>query len=140
MNEWLALLVGTLGIWRVTHLVTVEEGPFHVFAWLRMCAARRPGSYGQELLGCHYCASLVVAAPVATLLASDWRYGLILWPALSAGAVLLERYAGLHLPDLVDEPLAQAGEHATEENHVRLRTIKSADGGELEAPQGRATA
>jgi hypothetical protein len=44
-----------------------------------------------ELLACFYCLSLWIAAPLAAFLGSDWRDRLLLWPAISAGAVLLER-------------------------------------------------
>ena len=56
---------------------------------------RRSAGTGQfgELLSCFYCLSLWIAAPFAWLLADGWRHRLLLWPALSAGAILLERIA-----------------------------------------------
>jgi hypothetical protein len=44
-----------------------------------------------ELLACFYCLSLWIAAPLALVLAHGWGERLLLWPALSAGAILLER-------------------------------------------------
>jgi hypothetical protein len=43
------------------------------------------------LLDCFYCLSLWVAAPLGFLLGENWRERVLLWPALSAGAILLER-------------------------------------------------
>ena len=40
---------------------------------------------------CFYCLSLWVAIPFALFLGGGWGERLLLWPALSAGAILLER-------------------------------------------------
>ena len=83
---WLAL--GALSVWRITHLLAAEVGPGDLFARLRQRAGS--GFWGR-LLDCFYCLSLWVAAPFALLLARGWREGILLWLALSAGAILLER-------------------------------------------------
>jgi hypothetical protein len=83
---WLAL--GVLGVWRVTHLFAAEDGPWYVLAHLRR--ALGSGFWG-ELMACFYCLSLWVAAPMAACLGESWPERLLLWPALSAGAILLER-------------------------------------------------
>jgi hypothetical protein len=83
---WLAL--GILITWRVTHLISIETGPWRLFEKLRRLAGS--GALG-ELFACFYCLSLWIAAPLAVLLGSGWRHRLLLWPALSAGAILLER-------------------------------------------------
>jgi hypothetical protein len=44
-----------------------------------------------SLLDCFYCLSLWIAAPAALVLAERWKERLFLWPALSAGAILIER-------------------------------------------------
>jgi len=44
-----------------------------------------------HLLDCFYCLSLWFAALFAYFLAGPWRQRLLLWPALSGGAILLER-------------------------------------------------
>ena len=83
---WLAL--GILCVWRVTHLLNAEDGPWNIIEWLR----RRAGAgFWGELLDCFYCLSLWVAAPLAALLGTGIKDRLLLWPALSAGAILLER-------------------------------------------------
>jgi hypothetical protein len=82
------LLVGTLGTWRLTHLITAEDGPWQVVARLR----RRAGSgFWGGLMDCFNCTSLWMAAPVALLLGDTWVHGGLLWLACSAGAILLER-------------------------------------------------
>jgi hypothetical protein len=82
------LLLGVLVTWRITHLFSTESGPWDVLGKFRGLA--RTGVFA-ELLGCFYCLSLWIAAPLAWLLADGWRHRLLLWPALSAGAILLDR-------------------------------------------------
>jgi hypothetical protein len=83
---WLAL--GILAVWRITHLLQAEDGPWDFVVRLRRQAAA--GFWGR-LLDCFLCLSLWIAAPVALLIAERWLEALLLWPALSAGAILLER-------------------------------------------------
>lgn len=82
------LILAVLVTWRITHLLSTESGPWDVLGKLRRLAGA-----GQiaELLSCFYCQSLWIAAPFAWLVADGWRHRLLLWPALSAGAILLER-------------------------------------------------
>lgn len=82
------LVIGTLAVWRVTHLLHVEDGPGRVLAGLRHLAGRlRLG----RLFDCFYCLSLWLALPFAALWRPGLRDGLALWLALSGGAILLER-------------------------------------------------
>jgi len=91
MDQGLSLggaAVATLAIWRLTHMLWAEDGPWEVFARLRKLAG--PGAIGR-ILDCFNCLSLWVALPFAILLANGWLSGFILWLALSGGAILLER-------------------------------------------------
>lgn len=82
------LVAAILATWRLTHLVAAEDGPWDVVARLR----RRAGAgFWGRLMDCFYCLSLWIAFPVAWLVGDDWRSRLIAWPALSGGAILLER-------------------------------------------------
>jgi hypothetical protein len=82
------LIVGTLSVWRVTHLFAAEDGPWQLLAWFR----RRAGvGFFAGLLDCFYCLSLWIAAPVAWLIGESWKERALLWLALSGGAILLER-------------------------------------------------
>lgn len=83
---WLALSM--LAIWRITHLLSAEDGPWDVVIRLRKSAG--DGFWG-ELFDCFYCLSLWIAVPFACWLGEDWKEKLVLWPALSAGSILLER-------------------------------------------------
>jgi hypothetical protein len=85
------LVIGTLVVWRVAHLFYGEDGPWKLLVRLRRAAGN--GFWG-SLLDCFYCLSLWMAAPLAWLLGTGWKERLLLWPALSAGAILLERVTG----------------------------------------------
>src|SRR5437667_1310600 len=84
--EW--LLLGVLCVWRLTHLLVAEDGPWRSLAVLRAAAG---GGFWGALLDCFYCLSLWVSLPLALLIGTNWAERLALWPALSAGAILLER-------------------------------------------------
>jgi hypothetical protein len=82
------LLLGVLGVWRITHLLQAEDGPWRIVVRLRQIAGN---TFWGELLDCFYCLSLWIAAPFALGLGTGWKDRLLLWPALSAAAILLER-------------------------------------------------
>jgi hypothetical protein len=113
---WLAL--GILAVWRVTHLLSREDGPWDLSARLRRHAGQ--GFWGR-LLDCFYCMSLWVSAPFALLIGDSARHILFLWLALSAGASLLERLTE-RTPEV---PPAIWMEHQ-EDSHDLLRETESA--------------
>jgi hypothetical protein len=88
---WYGLVVGTLAVWRVTHLLQAEDGPGDVVVRLRSAAGA--GFWGR-LLDCFYCLSLWTAAPAAALIGRTSAEKLLLWPALSGAAIMLERLTG----------------------------------------------
>lgn len=84
------LVLGILSVWRVTHLLNAEDGPWNLVTRLR----QRAGSgFWANLLDCFYCLSFWIAAPLAYLIGGGWFERVLLWLALSAGAILLERLA-----------------------------------------------
>lgn len=104
------LVLGILCVWRITHLLQAEDGPWDLVVHLRRGAGE--GFWGR-LLDCFYCLSLWIAAPFAYFLAEQWTERLLLWLALSAGAILLERVtAGRHdtppAPYVEDDEAADA--------------------------------
>jgi hypothetical protein len=83
-------LLGVLCVWRLTHLLQAEDGPWDLARRLRRAAGDGEGFWGR-LLDCFYCLSLWIAAPFAWILGAGLGERLLLWPALSAGAILLLR-------------------------------------------------
>lgn len=82
------LIVGILIVWRVTHLFQAEDGPWDLVVRLRQAVGN--GFWG-ALMDCFYCLSVWVAAPVAVFVGETPIEWLLLWPALSGAAILLER-------------------------------------------------
>ena len=98
------LVLGLLALWRLTHLIQAEDGPWDLVVRLRRRAGE--GVLGR-LLDCFYCLSLWLAAPLAYALGQSLAEQLLLWPALSGGAMLLERLSaprdgGVPVPYLED--------------------------------------
>jgi len=83
-----ALALGALAVWRITHLLNAEDGPWDVFVRLRRLAG---DGFWAHVLDCFKCLSLWVAAPFALVLATSASECLLLWPALSGAAILLQR-------------------------------------------------
>lgn len=81
-------LLGTLAVWRITHLLNAEDGPGDLVVHLRRFAG---GGFWGQALDCFYCLSLWAAAPFAIFLSKKPVERILLWPALSAGAILIER-------------------------------------------------
>jgi len=82
------IALATLCVWRITHLLQAEDGPWDVVVRLRRAAG---GGFAGKLLDCFYCLSLWISAPFAWGFGETWRERLLLWPALSAAAIFLER-------------------------------------------------
>jgi hypothetical protein len=84
-----AFCVASLATWRLAHFLHAEDGPWHAAARLRrVLGSRRVG-----VLDCFFCVSVWTALPAALLAGTSRRQVLLLWPALSAGAILLEHAA-----------------------------------------------
>jgi hypothetical protein len=95
MGVWYRLVLGALVTWRLTHLLNAEDGPWQVFVKLRRAAGN--GFFG-ELLDCFYCLSVWMAAPFAYLFGETWTERLLLVPALSALAIIIERLTATEPP------------------------------------------
>jgi hypothetical protein len=96
-------VVGILGVWRITHLLAVEDGPGATIARLRAIVRDRVAA---NLLECFECASLWVSAPFAVALGREWTEQLLLWPALSGAAIVLDR-----IVERTSSPVALYTEH-----------------------------
>lgn len=83
---WLTL--GILAAWRIAHFLHAEDGPFDVSVRLRKLAGS--GMIGRAF-DCFYCLSVWVGAPISAGIGQSAKEMLFLWPAISAGACLLER-------------------------------------------------
>jgi hypothetical protein len=102
---WLAL--GVLAVWRVTHLLNAEDGPWDLMVRFRLWLAA--GFWG-SLLDCFYCLSLWLALPLAAAIGETGWERLLLWPALSGGAILLQRLTEPAIPAATVESILETDE------------------------------
>lgn len=80
--------VAALAVWRLTHLLVSEDGPWDAVARLR---AKLGDTFWGRLMDCFYCLSLWIAAPLAPFIGRTWAEVGLVWLALSGAACLLER-------------------------------------------------
>jgi hypothetical protein len=85
---WLTL--GVLGVWRVTHLLQAEDGPADLIVRLR--AALGHSVFGR-VMDCFLCLSVWTALPFALWCGETWKERALLWPAFSAGAIMLQLWS-----------------------------------------------
>lgn len=104
------LVLGILGVWRITHLLNQEAGPAEMLSRLRRWLGS--GLFGQ-MLDCFYCLSLWIALPFAALIGHTWFERLLLCPAFSGATILLEKMSAQTQP-----PAAGYYEEEAEEKHV----------------------
>ncbi len=121
---WLTL--GMLCTWRITHLLQAEDGPWDVVVRIRHGLGS--GFWG-SLLDCFQCLSLWIAAPLAYLIGEGWGERFVLWPALSAGAILLETVTG--------HPRGTAPASYEEDREVGDVVLREAKAGDLRRRSGR---
>ncbi|HRP57423.1 DUF1360 domain-containing protein [Agriterribacter sp.] len=86
--EWYLFVTGSLAVWRITHLLQAEDGPFDIIYLIRKKAGA--GFFG-NLLDCFYCTSIWVALPAGLCIGKDWKEIVLLWLAFSGAACLLEQ-------------------------------------------------
>lgn len=115
---WLVLAI--LGVWRITHLLNAEDGPWNLLVRFRRSLGS--GFFG-NLLDCFYCLSLWIAIPFASVIGQSWKERFLLWPALSSAAILLHRAtttseAGLQAMYLEDK---EPSDVLRQESHGHVR-------------------
>jgi hypothetical protein len=81
-------VLATLAVWRITHMLGKEDGPFNIIFLMRKKAGA--GFFG-SLLDCFYCLSIWIALPVGIWLGTTWTEKILIWLALSGAACLLEQ-------------------------------------------------
>lgn len=83
--------LAALAAWRITHLLSAEDGPGGLVAQAR--GRLGPGLLG-DLADCFGCLSLWVSAPLAPFVVRRRSEVVVCWLALSGAACLLERLGG----------------------------------------------
>jgi hypothetical protein len=86
--SWFYFITSVLAVWRLTHLLGKEDGPFDIIFLMRKKAGV---GFFASLLDCFYCLSIWIAFPFGIWLGPTWLEKLLMWLALSGAACLLEQ-------------------------------------------------
>jgi hypothetical protein len=113
---WARFGLAVLATWRVTHLLSSEDGPADLVVRFR---ARLGHGVAGKLMDCFNCLSLWVSVPTAFFVSRQPVVWMFAWLALSGGACLLERLGG---QPVVIQPVSN-GEEGETENVLRSQTI-----------------
>jgi hypothetical protein len=88
LGFWARLVLAIFATWRITNLLSNEDGPGDIIAHFR---ARLGTGLGGKLMDCFQCLSLWVAAPMAFFVSNSPLNLCLTWLALSGAACLLNR-------------------------------------------------
>jgi hypothetical protein len=78
----------TIIVWRITHLISSEDGPFDIIIRFRKLLGE---SFWGKLMDCFYCLSIWIGLLCACVEANGIREGIILTLYYSGSAILLEK-------------------------------------------------
>lgn len=94
MNREVMLIIAALAVYRLSRMVSDEEGPWMLFTKLRGLA--KPDTWVGRGMECIMCVSFWVALPATIALAMLGYIDILAWPfvwlALSAVTVLLRKW------------------------------------------------
>jgi hypothetical protein len=100
--------VAALAAWRVTHLLSSEDGPGAALASMR---AHLGSGWVGELADCFQCLSLWVAMPLTPFVARRRGEAAVTWLALSGAACLLEQLSAQRAPEPIELEAIPEEEH-----------------------------
>lgn len=133
--DWLHVALALLATWRLTHLLSQEDGPWDLVVRLRRVLG---DSVLGRMLDCFYCLSVWVAAPLALVVASGWSDRILSWLALSGGACLIERatappalWSEGEVPDVVLRPESRGPDAAVPSDPLHPTDSAGQDAGRL---------
>jgi hypothetical protein len=88
MSDFVKYFVFVIIVWRLTHLITAEDGPFDLIIKIRKSMGN---SFWGKLMDCFYCLSIWVGVPAAWYACANWLELIILCIYYSGASILLEK-------------------------------------------------
>jgi Protein of unknown function (DUF1360) len=88
MSEPFQFFLSVLAVWRISHLLSAEDGPWDLVFHLQKQLGQ--GFFG-NLLDCFYCLSIWIAVPFAIWMMDGWVTFIVYWLAISGGACIIEK-------------------------------------------------
>jgi hypothetical protein len=89
MSIVLRFVIAILATWRLTHLLSKEDGPWNIIVRIRRRLGQR---FWGKLMDCFKCLSVWVAVPFAFFVGGSIIEIIVSWLAISGGAILLEEH------------------------------------------------
>lgn len=86
-------LVMPVVVWRITHLISAEDGPFDVIFRVRKWLG---SSFGGKLMDCFYCLSIWIGLLCAVMTGNHILMIILLGLFYSGIAILLEKLSNKH--------------------------------------------
>lgn len=88
-DPWFRFVIAALAVWRLSHLLAAEDGPWDVIVKLR----RKLGTtYWGKLMDCFYCLSVWISIPFTFYVVNGMLDRFIAWLALSGAASLAHKF------------------------------------------------
>jgi hypothetical protein len=85
---WIRFVLAVLATWRITHLISSEDGPADLIVRLRV---RLGNGLAGQLMDCFKCLSIWAALPAALFVGGRPIHLLVTWLAISGAACLIQR-------------------------------------------------
>jgi hypothetical protein len=99
---WFRFVISALAVWRLTHLLAAEDGPWDIIVSIR----RRVGNSNLgSLMDCFNCLSIWISIPFAFYVIDGWQARMIVWLALSGLASLANRMGATEKAPIIFEAL-----------------------------------
>lgn len=88
MNDLEKYLIVVIVVWRLTHLISSEDGPFDLIIKIRKFAGN---SFFGKLMDCFYCLSIWIGLLCACYVANSWQEIIAMTLFYSGASILLEK-------------------------------------------------
>lgn len=88
-DSWFRFVMAALAVWRLSHLLAAEDGPWDVIVKVR----RRLGTTKLgKLMDCFYCLSVWISIPFTFYVVNGMLDRFVVWLALSGAASLANKF------------------------------------------------
>jgi hypothetical protein len=88
MNDLEKYLIIVIVVWRLTHLISSEDGPFDLIIRIRKTIGN---TFFGRLMDCFYCLSLWIGLLCAYFVSRSWQEIVVLTLYYSGASILLEK-------------------------------------------------
>lgn len=81
-------LVLTIAVWRLTHLISSEDGPFDIIFKFRKMLGE---SFLGKLMDCFYCLSIWTGLAAAFITGDNWKEIILMCLYYSGSSIIIEK-------------------------------------------------